>query len=156
MGEQDKSPLFRSLRFAPFLWSLRWVGHITSRCQSVLSGPRAAAHVLRNSHAIRSFIIKLTDSFIDSNAMAWKPTLTRIAALQEQWRSGRSSPAKDQNGQDKIIQRTMRWREQQQEQKEAVAAGCRERRSGDARGRASRVDERPAPAPRSGRYAEAA
>ena len=55
--------------------------------------------------------------------MAWKPTLTRIAALEEQWRSGRSSPAKDQNGQDKIIQRTMRWREQEQEQKEAVAAG---------------------------------
>ena len=54
--------------------------------------------------------------------MAWKTTLTRIAALEEQWRSGRSSPARDQNGQDKIIQRTMRWREQDQEQKEAVAA----------------------------------
>ena len=88
--------------------------------------------------------------------MAWKTTLTRIAALEEQWRSGRSSPAKDQNGQDKIIQRTMRWREQEQEQKEAAAAGRGERRSGDARGRASRVDEQPAPAPRSGRYAEAA
>ena len=37
MGEQDKSPLFRSLRFAPFLWGLRWVDHITSWCQSVLS-----------------------------------------------------------------------------------------------------------------------
>ena len=71
--------------------------------------------------------------------MAWKPTLTRIAALEEQWRSGRSSPARDQNGQDKIIQRTMRWREQDQEQKEAAAAGRGERRSGDARGQASRA-----------------
>ena len=87
--------------------------------------------------------------------MAWKPILTRIAALEEQWRSGRSSPARDQNGQDKIIQRTMRWREQDQEQKEAAAAGRRERRRGGVAMQGVEHREQPALAPRSGRYAEA-